>query len=208
MLLPRPTPCRRHHRKHENGRLYLVLLLLLAGDVELNPGPAHVQESTANNGKIQGAEDTERSRCSLCNVMIESYMLRSRVVEDAVHPCEVADCTSVVHHHCVNNGRKCRTIEWTCARHAQPSGELKPVEHQSLNATVPVDVPARPSCTEPEPIPGPSFASASMMDVMEALQLTQLKLNQVSSEVAELRKAFQTVLSQNDYRQMSAPAAP
>ena len=39
VLLPRPAPCRRHHRKHESRRLHIVLLLLLAGDVELNPGP-------------------------------------------------------------------------------------------------------------------------------------------------------------------------
>ena len=45
------------------------------------------------------------------------------------------------------------------------------------------------------------------MDVMEALRLTQLKLNQISGEVAELRQAFQTVLSQNYYRPVSAPAA-
>ena len=168
VLLPRPTPCRRHTRKHENGRLYLVLLLLLAGDVELNPGPgpAHTQDSIE---KIQGDEDTGRFRCSVCNVIIERLMLRSRVVEDAVKSCEVTDCTSVAHHRCVSNSKKCRTFEWTCDRHSEPHDQLNSVEHQSSNANTrwwsgsshrsasagADDVPAQPSCTEPGPITGP-----------------------------------------------------
>ena len=45
ILRPRPGPCQRH-RRFNSSRLYLsLLLLLLAGDIELNPGPTPVDLS-------------------------------------------------------------------------------------------------------------------------------------------------------------------
>ena len=48
--------------------------------------------------------------------------------------------------------------------------------------------------------------SASIMDVMEALRLTQLKLDRVSSELAELKLAFRAVMPDGDRRTSLSPA--
>ena len=46
----------------------------------------------------------------------------------------------------------------------------------------------------PEPIPGPSFLAVNLMDVMEAVRLTQLKLDKVSSDLIEVKQAVQILL--------------
>ena len=50
--------------------------------------------------------------------------------------------------------------------------------------------------TEPEAIPGPSFISVSLMDVMEGLRLTQLKVDKVSDELGEVKNLLHVLLCQ------------
>ena len=68
-----------------------------------------------------------------------------------------------------------------------------------------VDTPSPPVRVEasPEPIPGPSFASVTLMDVnvMEALRLTQLKMDKVADDLQEMKHVFQTLLLQDDHKQ-------
>ena len=50
--------------------------------------------------------------------------------------------------------------------------------------------------TEPEAIPGPSFTSVSLMDVMEGLRRTQLKVDKVSDELGEMKHLLHVLLRQ------------
>ena len=253
VLLPRRAPCKRLHQKYENKRLCLGLLLVLAGDVELNPGPnAEVNISHSNNGNgamtLRNTEDATEGRCALCNMAPESLMLRSRAITDTVSKCNIIDCTSVAHYRCIAGEKEGQVTKWTCGRH------FKDNENHELERTSPLhrspsigsaDSLAQPpnteleltrqaedierssrhnrtsqhhseplSSVEPEPVPGPSFMSVSLMDVMEALRLTQLKLDQVSEDVADLKQVIRTVLPENGGRPTTAsppppsPAAP
>ena len=110
VLLPRRFPCKRFHQKHQNKRLHLVLLLLLAGDVELNPGPdvpiniPH-SDSSDNTVKMRSTDDMTGERCALCNKAPESLILRSRIITDTVSKCTITDCTSVAHDRCIARER-------------------------------------------------------------------------------------------------------
>ena len=46
-----------------------------------------------------------------------------------------------------------------------------------------------------EMTPGPSFASATLMDVMEALRLTQMKIDQLASDLVDVKKAVHAMQS-------------
>ena len=85
-------------------------------------------------------------------------------------------------------------------------GQLGPSSHRP-SCTDREDVPVGPSRTDPEPIPGPSFMSASIMDVMEALRVTQLKLDRVSNELAELKQALRAMIPGDDRRPSLSPAS-
>ena len=301
VLLPRPAPCRKHHRKHENRRLYIVLLLLLAGDIELNPGPVNTLTGIFDSDspiKMAKTADAAGNRCSLCSMAADKLTLRSRTIADALVRCEMKGCGSFAHIRCIKEDTEVDGTEWACTRHmkdkgdyqqeqscpshqptstvyddtpAQQSGiDLKlidqpectvredvPVEpsHSDLGLTghpehrpstqqptradrgdVPVDsagarsdlelivqsehrssshwppcsdgedAPVGPPRTDPEPIPGPSFMSASIMDVMEALRVTQLKLDRVSNELAELKQAFRAMVPDDGRRPSLSPA--
>ena len=103
VVLPRSVPCQRHKR-FEGSRLYLtVLLLLLAGDVEMNPGP--VQADMENMGTLGYREAREpkqdsKSICAVCGMSLASLELRSRVVTNTQIKCRVATCSSSTHVGC------------------------------------------------------------------------------------------------------------
>ena len=93
VLLPRPAPCRRHHRKHESRRLHIVLLLLLAVDVELNPGPVDNLPgiSDSNNGiKMAITADPAGDKC--CISETEKSQAQSPIHQTQSLDC--AGCTS------------------------------------------------------------------------------------------------------------------
>ena len=245
VLLPRPAPCKRLHHKHENRRLQLVLLLLLAGDVELNPGPEvtidiHNSDHSDNNVKMRCTEDTMGERCALCDMVTESLTLRSRVIADTVLKCTIMGCANVAHHRCIEGQKDCQVIKWTCSRHSNESHELdqtsplyrsptieggdtatrlpstkvglanqsteKSSSHPAIS-TRSNDTTTWPPSAEPLPVPGPSFLSANMMDVMEALRLMQLRLDQVSKDLADLKHVVRAVIHQDGDRAPPLPLA-
>ena len=99
-LLPRPVPCRRH-RRFNKASLYLTLLLiLLAGDVELNPGPvetfvdqlkmAKIDSQNRDEGTLSTTEEEATDpKCSMCNTSAETHSLRSRSITDSMLQCSV-----------------------------------------------------------------------------------------------------------------------
>lgn len=201
IMLPRPVPCTRHHQKHDNKRLYLVLLLLMAGDVELNPGPTQV-EKTHPEDILQEAQSTLELKCAVCNMPPETMMLRSRVIPDTLVECSKSDCTRFAHHHCLDETLDHKT-EWTCDKHCRLAGKPQACPPDLSVHTVSANVSdnnihSMLLSKEQEPTPGPSFVSASMMDVMEALRLTQLKIDKVSNDLQALTLLFHQFLPQND----------
>ena len=247
VLLPRRFPCKRFHQKHQNKRLHLVLLLLLAGDVELNPGPdvpiniPH-SDSRDNTVKMRSTDDMTGDRCALCNKAPESLMLRSRLITDTVSKCTITDCTSVAHDRCIARERDDHVTEWICAKHfngaenheqtsplrrspgidksdtavkspdtevglTYQAEDIKRSPHRATS-TCRDDVIIQPPSGEPEPVPGPSFMSVSLMDIMEAIRLTQLKLDQVSKDIAHLKQTFQAVWPQDDGRPPASSPSP
>ena len=85
--------------------------------------------------------------------------------------------------------------------------DIKRSPHRTIN-TCRDDVIVQPPGVELEQVPGPSFMSVSLMDIMEALRLTQLKLDPASEDTAHLKQAFQTVLPQDDGRPPPSPPPP
>ena len=246
VLLPRSTPCKRlRHRRFENQRLYLVLLLLLAGDVELNPGPTHAKNSLVNNATPQSTDELthtskDADRCSLCDNIVDNLALRSRDIADAIVKCAVSGCGSFAHNRCRQGETKNQETDWTCDGHTKTSGDHQSEQERHPNhapngddatahilQTEPVKLtstrnktdtgsdnshqrkqpcinrPPSAGLMDPEPIPGPSFASVNLMDLMEALRLTQLKVDKISKDLTELKLAIQ-LLSAGD----SGPRPP
>ena len=260
VLLPRSTPSKRlQHRRYENRRLYLVLLLLLAGDVELNPGPAHIKNSLVNNATPQSTDELthtskDADRCSLCDNIVDNLALRSPNIADAIVKCAVSGCGSFAHNRCRQEKTKNQETDWTCRNHIKiPGDHHSEQEHHPHHTSDADDAPAYTPTTEPikltpardkadsgtenslqqqkhqhrrppsaafhrqppvssepstgpmdpEAIPGPSFASVNLMDLMEALRLTQLKIDKISNDLLELKLAVQ-LLSSGD----STPRPP
>ena len=250
-LLPRPVPSR-SHRRFKKLSLYLTLLLiLLAGDVELNPGPAAGVTDPLKMAKIDAEKRDECTskaicskreekvadpKCSLCNASAETLTLRSRSIPDTMMQCSVPDCTISVHYRCID-GLKDPAASWTCLNHLkthdhhQQDHHDRQQEHQhhqhrqqdhqhrqherdhqqhrqqdhqhrqhrcaSHSSTSTEDTSTQHLRAEPEPIPGPSFASVNMMDIMEALRLTQLKIDNMANDVAEIKGVVQTLLARD-----------
>ena len=130
VLLPRPAPCKRT-RKYDYRRLYVtLLLLLLAGDIELNPGPTDVDAVIPAK---QGVKPYGVARCALCDMPSESLNLRSRAIENSVITCAVKGCHKFAHHHCTaseKNGPHSTSalVKWACAGHTGTCGNHRP-EH-------------------------------------------------------------------------------
>ena len=75
----------------------------------------------------------------------------------------------------------------------------------AVGVPAPADLPDAAINTSSEPIPGPSFLSVTLMDVMEALRMTHLKMDKLSNDLQEMRQEFQTVLHRSE--QTPAPIA-
>ena len=202
-LLPRPAPCK-YYRKNSNRRLYLILLLLLAGDVELNPGPSHMENITAGDTSLEtrnGRSDTAEAICALCGMTSESLMLRSRTIAGTIINCMVPDCSNFVHRRCKEDGNVDTLAEWTCNNHSNINDGHQAQHMSSSHPLAPTDdTPVQLHHAAPESIPGPSFMSVNLMDVMEAVRLTHLKIDKVSNDLEEMKQVFQTLLHQDDRR--------
>ena len=173
VLLPRPMPSKRG-QKYDSKRLYIILLLLLlAGDVEMNPGPRNLSQNT----KDEGVRARSRRRRAAAVVPAEQCPpARSAVAAvDAsgrVPPAGLEQCPP--------------------ARSAAAAADAQSRLPITTNAADAWDL----THTEPEAIPGPSFTSVSLMDVMEGLRLTQLKVDKVSDELGEMKHLLHTLLRQ------------
>ena len=102
ILRPRSSPCR-HHKRFRNGQMYLsLLLLMLAGDIELNPGPVSMGGDSASDA-IQPTSDTMEASCVSCGAVSEkqNLTLRSRRIGGTVIRCAEEACTNFIHDQCM-----------------------------------------------------------------------------------------------------------
>ena len=51
-----------------------------------------------------------------------------------------------------------------------------------------------PDCADEEQVPGPSFISATPMDIMESLRLTQRQLDKMANDISHLTSLVQTII--------------
>ena len=122
ILRPRSAPCK-PHRRFESTKLYLsLLLLLLAGDIELNPGPAFTDSDRQTDSTHMDNCATEVG-CVSCGMPPEGLTLRSRQRKNArlkkntVAICAEVGCESFVHTQCkIVNSVKQRSA-WKCSAH-------------------------------------------------------------------------------------------
>ena len=131
VLIPRPNPCQRHKR-FDSSRLYLMLLLLLSGDVELNPGPAGTDVHLIGNGK-SGEETDETSQiCAACGMPVVRLQLRSRAIVKTQIRCNIDECDSIIHYRCLNIGSDETTAHWVCSKHSstEPRVDCSPTRAQ------------------------------------------------------------------------------
>ena len=142
ILRPRSAPCK-HHRRFESTQLYLsLLLLLLAGDVELNPGPGlsstHMDDCTAKVG------------CATCGMPPE-LTLRSRQIKSArpvrstVSICAEVGCDGFVHK-CKEADSTSQRSDWKCSAHRdsdpdhlQPDADLAVTDNSQLRRSPATD---------------------------------------------------------------------
>ena len=114
ILRPRTTPCERH-RRFNSSRFYLcLLLLLLSGDVELNPGPS----SGVGNLTFEPYElsnDSTEASCVSCGMPPDTLMLRSRPISNTVVRCTEKSCKKFTHEECRN--KKEQLSDWKCPHH-------------------------------------------------------------------------------------------
>ena len=125
VLRPRLTPCARH-RRFNSSRLYLsLLLLLLAGDIELNPGPVPTPVDRDNvNEPIPTTDPNEvicasEASCVSCGKPPETLTLRSRPVRSTLTRCVEDHCFNFVHDQCKDAGSKNKSqhADWRCLYH-------------------------------------------------------------------------------------------
>ena len=249
VLTPRQSPCQRHKR-FDSSRLYLTLLLLLSGDIELNPGPEGTGVHLTDNDKSEEETDGTCKICAACNMPIVKLQLRSRAIVNTQIRCSVDECDSVVHYRCLPTESDETTTHWVCSKHistdarvdcsptrAQQSasahsesigdsttvpgvGTMGESANEEQEACSSIAQPKQPSKQSPslkessqrqtgdserETIPGPSFVSANLMDVMEALRLTQLKIDKLADDIQQMREEFRATLRQEARRAESLP---
>ena len=113
ILRLRPTPCERH-RRFNNSRLYLSLLLLLSGDIELNPGPSSVVGSVTSEPYAQSNDSTE-ANCVSCGMAPDTLMLRSRPICNTIVRCTEELCKKFIHEEC--RDREEQISDWKCSHH-------------------------------------------------------------------------------------------
>ena len=218
LLRPRPTPCD-HHRRFNSSRLYLtVLLLLLAGDVELNPGPTTAIEAD----DIETIQTTDfDNTCDSCGMAIRPLTLRSREINTAIIQCAKDDCNKFAHDRCKDRATESVQPDWICSSCSKQPGKDEHYPNQPDPDICPVtpepaeDPPQKPqdlqldslnenssssTVTPPppeEPLPGPSFISVSMMDVMEAVRLTQLKVDRLTEDLDQVKQLLRALQPQD-----------
>ena len=123
ILRPRPDPCQRH-RRFKSSRLYLsLLLLLLAGDIELNPGPTPVDFNITHK-RINLSDGSTEANCISCGMPPENLELRSRQIRTTIVKCAVDGCANFVHDHCKSTEIKDLHHDWECQRHSTTSSTL------------------------------------------------------------------------------------
>ena len=226
-----------------------MLLLLLAGDVELNPGPFPA-----------GAGDTEESasqmnqldnKCDSCDLSLQCLTLRSGPIKTIATMCTIEGCSNFIHDCCKDKVTACIQSPWTCSKHsttkehvqiqlqpeetstatepnsepdpkspppedpprraAEPSAESHPKSPpqedppsqaaepstESHPKSPPPEDPAS-QAAEPstESLPGPSYIAVNLMDVMEAVRLTQMKVDRLSEDLAQVKRLLGTLQPQ------------
>ena len=169
MLLPRPTPCRCHRRFH-SSRLYLtLLLLLLAGDVELNPGPVQTsveltecidrETKTSTNRNTDNDKDT----CTVCGMPMVSLQLRTRTITNTRVNCKVVNCPNFIHYGCTDANKQTLSVGWACPKHMYTESSLNngtvPCAEQSEEPASPAEEDHLSQTTNriQEQTPGPSL---------------------------------------------------
>lgn len=284
IMRPRLSPCERHKR-FNCSRLYLcLLLLLLAGDVELNPGPTKEADSVTSKAN-EVYNGPNEPACVSCGMKPTSLTLRSRPIRNTIVKCADESCKNSIHDQCKSADDKGQHINWKCPNHSvldsdptqqtgtdtastessrhqssSPATEGTPgpashppslavgekaqqpppqqssspadkdtrksaAHHSSLtdditrgstpqqssspadrdiskpapHQTSPPadrDTPGSAAHSPSEPLPGPSFISASLMDVMEAVRMTQVSLDHLVKEVSQLKQLVQSLQHQ------------
>ena len=228
LMLPRNGPCKQHKR-FKSSRLYLtVLLLLLAGDVELNPGPFPA-----------GAGDTEESasqmnqldnKCDSCDLSLQCLTLRSGPIKTIATMCIIEDCSNFIHDCCKDKVTACMQSPWTCSKHSttkehvqiqlqpeetsiatEPNSEpdpkspppedpprraAEPSAESDPKSPPPEDPPRQAAEPSTESLPGPSYIAVNLMDVMEAVRLTQMKVDRLSEDLVQVKQLLGTLQPQ------------
>ena len=118
ILRPRHSPCKQHNR-FRNSQMYLsLLLLLLAGDIELNPGPVSMGGESASD-VIQPSSETMEASCVSCGEISEkqNLTLRSRRIGSTMIKCAVEACTSLIHDQC--RRKTDHHSRWKCSYHPE-----------------------------------------------------------------------------------------
>ena len=108
--------------------------LLLAGDVESNPGPATRPGSSATNP--DSAQPPTQTTCDSCEGVIRAHQIPRAL------KCNQLDCSEITHRNCrMNNiSRYTRNPVWTCRLHrgepqeTAPSQRVLPPHRQSSAA--------------------------------------------------------------------------
>ena len=206
LMVPRPSPCKRH-RRFNSSRLYLtLLLLLLSGDIELNPGPAlhHKDEDITQSTRAT----CPNNNCDSCGMSLECLTLRSRPITGTVIKCAKEHCDMFLHKQCRTGDIGDTNSDWTCSMHSMtdaciqrgPDAPEPVFEQNTQPPAMPPAADKTPSkTTDPasESPPGPSFLSVSLMDVMESVRLTQLKLDSLAKDLDQVKRLLRQLHPQS-----------
>ena len=91
--------------------------------------------------------------------------------------------------------------------HSLSSADLKTPELPvQLPSSAGRETPGSTAYLSPEPLPGPSFISVTLMDVMEAVRLTHVRLDQLFEEVNRVRQQVTTLQQQSSHEPGHPPA--
>ena len=248
VIQPRPNPCQRHKRFF-SARLYItLLLLLLSGDVEINPGPVQSVTDLSPSGSVTSltANDVTNPSCTSCGMPILGLNLRSRTISNTHIQCGIIGCGSFIHQDC-KEAQSCNlSVNRTCSNHTKRRDETsgthpEPCHHQlacddpttaigdevnakpedptedsdSLNEVQPdyrhsASQPCskRPNSYIHDSTPGPSFISANLSDVMEAVRFTELKIDKLADEIRQLKQMFHSALRDRPETRSYIPREP
>ena len=210
LMLPRNGPCKQHKR-FKSSRLYLtVLLLLLAGDVELNPGPVPAGDGAGDIEETASQMKRLDNKCDSCDMSLKCLTLRSGPIKTIATKCIIEDCSNFIHDCCKDKVTACMQSQWTCSKHSttkeQVQIQLQPQETSTAaepnsepdpKSPPPEDPPRQAAEPSTESLPGPSYISVNLMDVMEAVRLTQMKVDRLSEDLAQVKQLLGTLQPQS-----------